>query len=258
MKDVKEYQQGQFCWAELGTKDTAVAKKFYSSLFRWTTKENDMGGGMIYTIFQLDGKDIVGLYTLDPQHPTPPGWLSYVNVKNADKTANRVKELGGSLIFPPTEIPNIGKFALIKDLQGASFGIWQSGKHIGAQIIDERGAMVWNELVTSDVKSAKDFYTRLFDWETEEMKMERFVYTTFKVDQKGTGGMLPTPPEAKGLKPTWTIYFSVEDCDKTADQVQSLGGTIMKPPEDIPKIGRFAIFKDPQDAMFAVIHPQPR
>jgi predicted enzyme related to lactoylglutathione lyase len=257
MKDVKEYTPGQFCWAELGTKDTSVAKKFYSSLLGWTFKENDMGGGMIYTICQLDGKDIVGLYTLDPQHPTPPGWINYVSVKNADKSANRVKELGGTVVMPPMEIPDVGKFGLFKDPQNAVIGVWQPGKHIGAQMIGEPGAMVWNELVTPDVEKAEEFYTRLFDWTSEKMKMERFTYTRFKIGDKGGAGMLPTPPEAKGLPPIWTIYFAVEDCDKTADQVKSLGGTIMRPPEDIPKIGRFAIFKDPQDAMFAVIHPVP-
>jgi len=257
MKDIKEYKPGQFCWAELGTKDTATAKKFYSSLFGWTSKENDMGSGTIYTIFQLEGKDIAGLYTLDAQMPTPPGWLQYVNVKNADKTANRVRELGGSVLLPPMDIPNVGKFALFKDTTNAVIGAWQAGKHIGAQMFGEDGAMVWNELVTPDVKSAKDFYTKLFDWETEEMKMERFVYTQFKVDGKGMAGMLPTPPDAKGLPPIWTVYFSVEDCDKTAKNVESFGGKIMRPPEDIPKVGRFAIFKDPQDAMFAVIHPLP-
>lgn len=256
MKDVKEYQPGQFCWAELGTKDTAVPKKFYSSLLGWTSKDMDMGG-MTYTIFQLDGKDIAGLYTLDPQHPIPPGWLSYVSVKNADKTANRVKELGGSVVLPPMDIPDVGKPALFNDLQNATFGIWQPGKHFGAQMFGEPGAMVWNELVTKDVKSAKDFYTTLFDWDTEEMKMERFVYTQFKVNGKGMAGMLPTPPDAKGLPPVWTVYFAVEDCDKTAEKVQSLGGKIMKPPEDIPEVGRFAIFNDSQGAMFAVIRPLP-
>jgi uncharacterized protein len=256
MKDVKEYAAGQFCWAELGTKDTAVAKKFYSSLFGWNSKDLDMGG-MIYTIFQLDGKDIAGLYTLDPEHPTPPGWLSYVSVKNADKTTNRATELGASVVLPPMDIPDVGKPALFKDPQNAVFGIWQPGKHYGAQVSGEPGAMVWNELVTPDVEKAKSFYTQLFDWDTEPMNMERFVYTQFKVNGKGIGGMLPTPPEAKGLPPIWTVYFAVEDCDQTAERVKSLGGKIMRPPEDIPKVGRFAIFNDPQGAMFAVIRPLP-
>jgi predicted enzyme related to lactoylglutathione lyase len=257
MKDIKQHAPGTFCWIELGTKDTAEAKKFYSGLFGWSAKDLE-GPGMIYTMFQLEGQDIAGLYELNPKQPTPPGWLSYVSVTNADETTAQVRELGGKIILPPMDIPEAGRAALFSDPQGAVFGIWQPGHHTGAGITGEHGAMVWNELVSPDTTKSTTFYTKLFGWNLDKMPMERFEYTIFKLNDKGFAGMLPIPPDAKGLAPNWTVYFAVADCDAAARKADSLGGNIMMPPTDIPDTGRFAILRDPQGALFAILHPQPR
>jgi len=111
---------GTFCWNEVMTTDVEKAKAFYTQLFGWTSRDVDMGPGGTYTIWMADGKDVGGCMKLTPEMAgVPPHWMAYVAVKDVDATAAQVEKLGGSLIMPPTDIPNIGRFAILKDPAGA-------------------------------------------------------------------------------------------------------------------------------------------
>jgi len=120
-------EPGALTWTELATNDTAGAKKFYTSLFGWKEKTSD-GGGMTYTEFSVGDTPQAGMMAMTDemkaQH-VPPNWLPYFQVVDCDATANKAKELGGSLIVPPTDIPNTGRFSVIRDPQGAVFAIYK-------------------------------------------------------------------------------------------------------------------------------------
>lgn len=114
---------GSICWNELWTSDMPGASRFYSAIFGWGLKLTDMG--MPYTeihngsepiggMFQMDGPDFEGI---------PPGWTLYFAVENCDQAADRVVALGGSINTPPTDIPNVGRFAVVNDPQGAVFAL---------------------------------------------------------------------------------------------------------------------------------------
>lgn len=112
---------GAFCWSELMTRDTALATKFYTSLFGWKTKVSE-AAGMPYTHWQNDGADIGGMMEIQKEWgPMPPNWGNYVQVSNCDETAAKAASLGGKVCMPPTDIPNTGRFAIIQDPQGAMF-----------------------------------------------------------------------------------------------------------------------------------------
>jgi len=116
------------------------------------------------------------------------------------------------------------------------------------------GAFSWFELMTSDVAAAKDFYVKLFGWKTEESPMEGGQpYTVIKIADEAVAGMMTTPPQAEGTPPMWSIYITVEDVDATAKKTQELGGTVLMPPTDIPKVGRFCVIQDPQGAVLCPI-----
>jgi predicted enzyme related to lactoylglutathione lyase len=115
------------------------------------------------------------------------------------------------------------------------------------------GAFSWFELMTSNVKAAKDFYSRLLGWTTQEMPMQDLTYTVVKVDDEGVGGMMPMPPDAGDMPPTWGIYITVDDVDATAEKAKELGGKVFIEPRDIPEVGRFSVIQDPQGAYFAAI-----
>ena len=117
----------------------------------------------------------------------------------------------------------------------------------------KHGAFSWNELMTTDVESATEFYAKLFGWETEEAPMEGMSYNVVKINGNDAGGIMSIPPEAEGIPPSWSIYVTVEDVDSTTRQVEELGGKILRPPSDIPNVGRFCVLSDPQGAVICAI-----
>jgi len=119
----------------------------------------------------------------------------------------------------------------------------------------QHGAFSWSELVTPDIEAAKTFYGQLFGWEWESSSVAGIDYSTIKAGGQGIGGILPTPPrQAQGeIPPHWGVYVTVEDVDQTVKVAQDLGATILVPPTDIPTVGRFSVFKDPQGAILSII-----
>ena len=119
----------------------------------------------------------------------------------------------------------------------------------------KHGAFGWTELMTTDPGAAKEFYTRLFGWETEEFPMEEAgkSYTVLKVDSVPVGGIMPMPPECKAMGSAWSSYVTVSNVDATAAMVAELGGKILRPPADVPDVGRFCVLQDPQGGVICAI-----
>jgi uncharacterized protein len=254
MSEVTRHEPGAFCWAELATTDTRAAKDFYTSLFGWTFADSPMGPGPeeVYTRLQLRGKDVGALYRLmadQEARGVPPNWLCYVAVGSADEAAKKASELGGTVVAQPFDVMSYGRMAMLQDPQGAMLAVWQPGTHAGAQIVNEPGAMCWCELWTRDADGAGRFYTSLFGW---GLKTNDPSYFEIQQDQKSIGGIMPMRPGMDGVPPQWGVYFQAADCDASARKASSLGGSVMMGPQDIPKVGRFAVVRDPQGAAFSI------
>lgn len=114
-------QHGAFSWCELMTDDTRKAKEFYGQLFGWTLEEMKMPNGT-YTVIKTDAKGtgIGGIMNKPPQAQGAPNhWGCYVTVSDVDATAKTAQKLGATLIVPPTDIPEVGRFMVLQDPQGA-------------------------------------------------------------------------------------------------------------------------------------------
>lgn len=261
MATITQHAPGTFSWPELASKDAGGAKKFYAELFGWTYEDNDMGPGGIYSFIQLRGERIGALYTLgqeEASHGVPPHWNSYVTVENVDASAAKIKQLGGQLMREPFDVMDAGRMVPARDPQGASFSLWQPNKHIGAHILNETGALVWTELMTTDAQSAERFYTGLFPWKTKKMDMGGGqVYTVFERGETGVGGMMQKSAEMSSVPTHWMPYFAVDDCDAVFAKAKAAGAQIHVPPTDIPGTGRFSVMQDPQGAAFAILLPKP-
>jgi predicted enzyme related to lactoylglutathione lyase len=117
-------ENGTFGWDELWTTNRKKAAEFYTGLFGWGAKEGDMGGMGVYTEWQNAGQSIGGMMEIAPEMgPVPPNWLPYFMVEDCDATSEKAKSSGGKLFVPPTDIPNVGRFSVIGDPQGAMFAI---------------------------------------------------------------------------------------------------------------------------------------
>lgn len=113
-------QHGAFSWCELMTSDVAAAKAFYGKLFGWDTEDMSMPG-MTYTVVKAGGGEIGGIMAMPKEAPNmPPTWGAYVTVDDIDATAKTAGELGAKLLVPPTDIPDVGRFCVIQDPQGAT------------------------------------------------------------------------------------------------------------------------------------------
>lgn len=255
MSERASYAPGTPSWVDLGTPDIEAAVEFYGGLFGWDIPESENAeqtGG--YRQAMLNGKSVAGMMPL-MQEGQPPAWSTYVSVADADATAAAVREAGGNVIAEPMDVMDLGRMAIFVDPTGAVFGIWQAGAFPGAALVNEPGAISWNELNTRDLEAAKAFYGPVLGWTFEDQDMgEMGSYTTIKLGEDMVGGMLDMAGRGvpDQIPAHWQVYFAVEDTDATVAQAKQRGGSVMVEPIDIPA-GRFAIFTDPFGASFAAI-----
>jgi uncharacterized protein len=118
-------QPGAFCWNELFTDDPAKSVAFYQAIGGFDVKVMDMPGMPAYHVLESEGKPRGGILK-NPMPGVPQMWLPYVQVERADATHERAKKLGGGSTVPPTDIPGVGRFAIVSDPVGAQLGILQA------------------------------------------------------------------------------------------------------------------------------------
>lgn len=255
MSERTSYPPGTPCWVDLGSPDLDAAVEFYTALFGWQVpaSENvEQTGG--YRRATKNGADVVGMMPL-MQEGQPPAWSTYVSVADAKATAAAVAEAGGSVIVEPMDVMGLGTMAVFADPSGAVFGIWQPGTFPGAGLVNEPGALAWNELNVRDLDAAKAFYGAVFGWTFEDNDMdEAGTYTTINSGEEMVGGILDMAERGvpEEVPAHWQVYFAVEDTDAAVAKATASGGSVMVPPMEVPA-GRFSILVDPHGASFAVI-----
>lgn len=118
-------EPGSFTWNELHTRDMDGAKRFGEAVFGWTASEWDMGGGSPYVLFNLGERGIAGATDMPPGVPdeVPAHWMTIFAVDDTDAAVARVRELGGSVTMEPMDAEGVGRFAIVTDPQGATFGV---------------------------------------------------------------------------------------------------------------------------------------
>jgi predicted enzyme related to lactoylglutathione lyase len=253
MHVVTNYPDGMFCWVDLMTTDPEGAKAFYSGLFGWTFDDQPTDIGTIYTMCQIDGKNVAGLSGMSPemqQQGMPPLWSSYIKHRDADAAAKKVTEAGGTVLFPPMDVMETGRMTTFQDPTGATVGIWQPKAHIGAQLVNMPNTLVWNELQTRDPDRAKAFYQTVFDWEDSS---DENGYVMFGENGRVHSGMITMDESWGDMPPSWAVYFMVDDVTKAAERAKELGGTLLAPPTPAEEMGKFSVVQDPQGGIFTIM-----
>jgi uncharacterized protein len=260
MAHVTRHEPGTPSWVDLGTPDLDASLAFYGELFGWQIEKGpEEAGG--YTMCLLRGEPVAAIGPL-MQEGQPPSWSTYVTVDDAEATVAKAREAGAMVFVEPMRVEiageHMGTMAVMADPAGAAFSIWEPGTHIGASIVNEPGALTWNELVTRDIDQAKTFYGAVFGWGAATADAPPTTYTEWKLGELSIAGMLQMNDEWPAEIPShWSAYFAVEDADKAAAKAQELGATVAVEPRDIPGVGRFSLLQDPQAAMFTVIQMIP-
>ena len=251
MGERTSYPSGTFSWVDLATTDVVAAKAFYGDLFGWESEDMPAGDAGTYSMQLKDGREVAGLYELGPEMPeqgTQPHWTSYVTVADVDASATRAEELGGTVVAGPFDVMEAGRMAIVRDPQGAVIGLWQAGRHPGARLVNEAGALSWNDLITPDPHASRRFYSELFGWRIEEVPGSGGYYWSIHNRESANGGLLPLD----GVPPAWKAYFATDDLDVAIASVTDAGGSVLMPPREVPA-GRFGAVRDPQGAAFSLL-----
>ena len=247
---------GRFVWYELMTTDMEAAKAFYAEVVGWGTQDASMPG-MAYTLFTAGGASVSGLMRLSEdarKSGLRPSWLGYVGVSDVDATADRIKELGGAVHVPPTDIPNISRFSVAADPQMATIALfkWQEGGQEQPPALDAPGGVGWHELLAADWEKAWPFYRELFGWQKAQADTSAMgTYQRFSAGGATIGGMATKP--ATEPVPFWLYYFNVGDIDVAMRRVRAGRGEILNGPIEVSGGKWVAQCTDPQGAIFALV-----
>jgi uncharacterized protein len=245
---------GRFVWYELMTTDVEAAKAFYAEVVGWGTQDASMPG-MAYTLFTAGGASVSGLMGL-PEDARKlgwrPSWFGYVGVNDVDATADRIKQLGGAVHVPPTDVPNISRFSVAVDPQMATIALFKwltPGQEQPAEL-STPGRVGWHELLAADWEKAFAFYAELFGWQKADGDTGAMgTYQLFSAGGQTIGGMFTKPPTVP--VPFWLYYFNIGDIDLAIKRVKAGSGQILNGPIEVPGDRWIVHCTDPQGAIFA-------
>ncbi|WP_174292655.1 VOC family protein [Sphingomonas bacterium] len=244
-------------WYELVTPDPDAATGFYQAVTGWTIDPAPAAGPDYRMIAGPDG-GVAGMLRLDAAMQAGgarPTWLAYIGVDDPDHTAGQACDLGGGVVVPPTDIPGIGRFALLTDPQGAPFYVMRGHSDAPSTSFAEHrvGRFGWNELSTTDGDVALAFYGALFGWENRETMDMGPMGGYHYLDREETrlGAMV----EMKGHPAGWRLYINVADIDAAVEAVRAGGGRVDMGPYAVPTGNVIVIGTDPQGAGFALVGP---
>ena len=241
-------------WVDLSTSDIASASRFYSNLLGWNveTVVSEMGE---YHVGKIGDFDVAGMMAQSPDmQGMPTLWTMFVFVENVAATIPLVEDSGGKVLQRPFEIPGGAWVSVVLDSTGAMFALISGGpRPHGMYFSEEPGRVGWMELLTRDPAAASAFYSDVFGWDPAIDSSSGTDYTVFKLAGDDVCGMLMMPEEVPTAAPAhWAVYFSVADCDASAQLAVDLGGTVARPPTDVG-IAKFAVLEDPQGGVFNVM-----
>lgn len=249
MGERTSHAPGTFSWADLSTSDPDAAKAFYTGLFGWETEDNPVPGDGVYTMASKGGKAVSAMSALQ-QEGQPPAWNSYVTVDSADAAADAVTRNGGTVAMEAFDVMEVGRMAVVQDPTGAFLSLWEPRTSIGAERVNEPGALTLNQLNTSDPERAQEFYAAVFGWRFEAYEGDMPYWGIYNGDRVN-GGMMPLPGDAPAPS-HWLVYFGSDSVDDDAGRIGELGGQVIVEPMSVPG-GRILVAMDPQGAAFALL-----
>lgn len=246
---------GSFFWYELMTTDMAAAEAFYRAVVGWSAQP--FPGTMPYTVVKAGERGVGGIMGIPEGSGLRPAWVGYIRTDDVDAATEGVRAAGGKVHRPPSDIPDVGRFSVVSDPQGAMFMLLQpQGGEQQPVPLGTPGHVGWHELYADDWRSALDFYAGQFGWtKLDEMDMGPMgKYALFGVDGEMIGGMMDRPVQIPA--PYWGFYFNVDGIDAAAGRIADNGGTVVMEPMEVPGGSWVLQALDPQGAGFALSGPK--
>jgi len=247
------YHTGKFVWIDLLTDDVQKSKDFYGDLFGWKYEaldENDT-----YTLIRVGERYIGGIFYSDRlEDESESRWITYLSVPDVDQATRLAVQRGGEVQMKPVNYPDRGRFSIVSDPQGVIVAFLHSSSgDLQAREL-EFNVWMWNELWTTDIEGAFDFYHEIAGYEKEAYGAgQGQSYYLMKREGRYRAGMVQLP--WKGVEPNWIPYVLVDNPAGVASKAEDLGGKVLLYPKSVVHNGS-AILADPSGAIFAVqVHP---
>jgi predicted enzyme related to lactoylglutathione lyase len=262
LSEEKLTRGGGFIWYELMTNDAEAAKDFYDAVVGWEIKEGAPEFNGYRMIGRSDGGFAGGVLPITSdmqQHGAKPGWLGYIHVTDVDQAVAKIEQAGGKTWMAATDIPNVGRIALVTDPQAAPFYVMTpippaNDPNAQSDVFspDAQQRVGWNELQTTDVDAARQFYREQFGWDTDEFMDMGEMGKYYFIHQGGQriGALFNA---ANGQPPHFRFYFRVPSIAKAKQVAEAKGATIHMGPHQVPTGDWIVIGSDPQGAEFALV-----
>ena len=272
MSDQYRYINGVPCWVDSTQPDPDAGAAFYGGLFGWELEDSmppDAPGK--YFMARLPKGTVAAISSPMGDAPATATWNTYVWVDDADATAEKVRDAGGTVLSEPFDVMDAGRMAVFADPEGAVFCVWQAGRHGGADVVNEHGSVNFNVLATRDLEGAERFYGAVFGWElvdtggsqmwalpaygellerhTPGMRENMTAMGAPARFQEVVAAATPIADDQADMPAHWAVTFAVDDADVIAKRATELGGRVDVPPFDAPWV-RMTVITDPQGASF--------
>lgn len=239
-----KFSVGMFVWRELMTDGVDAARRFYGELLGWQWKGEDMGPAGTYWMASRDGQRVCGLMQKPPGVPMPSAWSSYVLVDDVDAAAARCTAAGGRVLKAPEDIPEVGRFAVLADPWGAVAMPFRAARSDGeSPPRPGPGTFCWETLVTPDPAAAIAFYGKVVGFRAGPSPSGEGT-----VLLAGDTPVADVQPARPGGPSYWATYVAVVDAEASRDRAARLGGKVIVPRIDVPKVGIVAVVADPAGA----------
>ncbi|MEJ3405344.1 VOC family protein [Rathayibacter sp. YIM 133350] len=231
----RTYPEGVPSWVQLDVPNPTEAARFYGTLFGWQVRDPSAG----YLFVHVDGADVAGIAPVGGN--VEVAWRTYIAADDADLTAERVAEKGGSILRPPENAGPYGRWAVCADRDGTQFRLWQAGTCVGAQYVNAPGGWNFSVLRGRHPEAALAFYRDAFGWEMSTdlgagmIRLPGYGDHLASTADPGIHERQRFAPPGfadviAGLEPydgasVWEVRFSVQDRDATAALAVQAGAT---------------------------------
>ena len=244
---------GKMVFAALVTPDLISAERFYSSLFGWRFT-NAYLGRTLYGQASFAGRTVAAIAQKPMEPAGRPAWRSFLSTDTLSASVDAAVAHGASVLVSPHELANIGRDALLRDPQGAVFGLLTSASGDPPDMAALPGEWIWSSLVTTDPSADATFYRTVLGYDLFPSPDARQAgHLILASGSYARASVNPLPTTHAVSRPRWISYVRVADLDAAAAAVTRLGGTVVVPPHEDSQGGAIALAADPQGALFGLL-----
>ncbi|KAA0972137.1 VOC family protein [Aureimonas fodinaquatilis] len=255
-------RQGIPIWYELISADADAAERFYGHVLGWQFERMPATPELDYRVANAGSTAVSGVMQQPAGEDMPRRWLVYFGVDDVDSSAQTAEQVGASIHVPPTDIPDVGRFAFLSDPFGALFYLMRGASEEDSQAFKcgqraPQGHAVWNELTSPDPDAAIAFYGTLLGLRKEGgMPMgELGEYSFIHAGPNCIGAVMGEVPNGQA---GWLVYFAVDDIDAAVERFGQAGGTAIQGPDEIPGNCFAFVGEDDQGSRFGLVGPRTR